>query len=92
MENEFKMFPDIKHQGIEELFNEIITHKEHLHKSGFIDVKRKEQLTKKIFDLVHNKLELSFWNEKRKSELSDKIGLISKRENDPYTFVNNIIK
>lgn len=81
-----------QNQGIEELFNEIITHKEHLHKSGFIDVKRKEQLTKKIFDLVHNKLELSFWNEKRKSELSDKIGLISKRENDPYTFVNNIIK
>lgn len=81
-----------QNQGIEELFNEIITHKDHLHKSGFIDVKRKEQLTKKIFDLVHNKLELSFWNEKRKSELSDKIGLISKREKDPYTFVNNIIK
>lgn len=81
-----------QNKGIDELFNEIITHKEHLQKSGYIDVKRKEQLTKKIFDLVNNKLELSFWNEKRKSELSDKIGLISKRESDPYTFVNNIIR
>ncbi|HMS65335.1 MAG TPA: methylmalonyl Co-A mutase-associated GTPase MeaB [Ignavibacteria bacterium] len=81
-----------QNKGIEELLNEILTHKEHLQNSGYIIIKRKNQLIKKIYDLVNNKLELNFWNDKRKYDLSEKILSISNRESDPYTFAENIIK
>ena len=73
------------------MLNEIIKHKDHLDETGFIKIKRKEQLTKKILDLVNNKLEVKFWNDKRRKELSEEIESISERKTDPYTFAENII-
>ena len=80
-----------QNKGTEELLNEIIKHKDHLDETGFIKIKRKEQLTKKILDLVNNKLEVKFWNDKRRKELSKEIESISERKTDPYTFAENII-
>ncbi|MBK7158717.1 MAG: methylmalonyl Co-A mutase-associated GTPase MeaB [Ignavibacteria bacterium] len=78
-----------QNKGTEELLNEIIKHKDHLDETGFIKIKRKEQLTKKILDLVNNKLEVKFWNDKRRKELSEEIESISERKTDPYTFAEN---
>jgi len=78
--------------GTEDLFAEIIKHKEHLEKSGFLKIKRTEQLSKKIIDMVNNKLETDFWNVKRREELSNRIESIFQKENDPYTFAERIIK
>ena len=80
-----------QNKGTEELLSEIIKHKDHLDETGFIKIKRKEQLTKKILDLVNNKLEVKFWNDKRRKELSEEIESISERKTDPYTFAENII-
>jgi LAO/AO transport system kinase len=80
-----------QNKGTEELLNEIIKHKDHLDETGFIKIKRKEQLTKKILDLVNNKLEVKFWNDKRRKELNDEIEFISDRKTDPYTFAEKII-
>lgn len=80
-----------QNKGTEELLNEIIKHKDHLDETGFIKIKRKEQLTKKILDLVNNKLEVKFWNDKRRKELSEEIESISERRTDPYTFAEKII-
>ena len=80
-----------QNKGTEELLNEIIKHKDHLDETGFIKIKRKEQLTKKILDLVNNKLEVKFWNDKRRKELNEEIEFISDRKTDPYTFAEKII-
>ncbi len=80
-----------QNKGTEELMDEILKHKEHLEETGFIKIKRKEQLTKKILDLVNNKLEIKFWNDKRRKELNEEIELITDRKTDLYTFVEKII-
>jgi len=81
----------IKNEGIEELLNEIIKHKNHLEDSGFLAEKRKNNLTKKILELVNNRLEVTFWDEKKKKFLEDNLSKIYRREDDPYSFVERII-
>lgn len=80
-----------RNEGIEELFAEILRHKEHLLESGYLGEKRKNQLNKKIKDLVNSRLEVNFWNNERKKELSDKIDMILNRKNDPYSFAEDIL-
>ncbi|MBL8007774.1 MAG: methylmalonyl Co-A mutase-associated GTPase MeaB [Ignavibacteria bacterium] len=80
-----------RNEGIEELFAEILRHKEHLLESGYLSEKRKNQLNKKIRDLVNSRLEVNFWNNERRKELSDKIDMILNRKNDPYTFAEEIL-
>lgn len=80
-----------QNKGTEELMDEILKHKEHLEETGFIKIKRKEHLTKKILDLVNNKLEIKFWNDKRRKELNEVIEFITDRKTDPYTFAEKII-
>ncbi|MEO6694897.1 MAG: methylmalonyl Co-A mutase-associated GTPase MeaB [Ignavibacteria bacterium] len=81
-----------QNQGTPELLNEIIKHKDHLKSSGYLQVKRKDQLNKKITDLVNNKLEVNFWDDTRRKDLTEKIQDIFERRSDPYTFVENIIQ
>ncbi len=79
-------------KGIEELLNEIIKHKQHLKESGFLEVKRKEHLLKKIMDLVNNKLKVNFWDDLNKNNLNQRLDLIMKRQDDPYSFVESIVQ
>jgi len=80
-----------KGTGIEELLEEIRKHKIHLKESGFLDRKRKYNLTKKIYELVNNKLHIQFWNEKNKKVLNDNLSSIYERKDDPYSFVDSIL-
>jgi len=80
-----------QNKGTIELLDEIIKHKDHLARSGYLQIKRKDQLYKKIIDLVNNKLEVNFWDEGRRKNLSEKIEAIFERRSDPYTFVENLI-
>ena len=77
--------------GIEELLEEIKKHKTHLEESGFLDKKRKYNLTKKIFELVNNKLHIQFWNEKNRKVLNDNLSSIYERKDDPYSFVDRLL-
>ncbi len=79
-------------QGIEELFEEIIRHMNHLKQSGYLDVKRKEHLNKKIIELVNNKLEVSFWDSKKLKELNDRLDIILEKKDDPFTYVENLLR
>ena len=81
----------IKNEGIEELLNEITKHKNHLEDSGFLAEKRKNNLTKKILELVNSKLEVTFWDEKKKKFLEDNLSKIYGRKDDPYSFVERLI-
>ena len=81
----------IKNEGIEELLNEIIKHKNHLEDSGFLAEKRKNNLTKKILELVNSRLEVTFWDEKKRKFLEDNLSKIYGRKDDPYSFVERLI-
>lgn len=81
----------IKNEGIEDLLNEILKHKKHLESSGFLAEKRKNNLTKKILELVNSRLEVTFWDEKKKKFLEDNLSKIYGRIDDPYSFVESII-
>jgi len=80
-----------QNKGTVELLIEILKHKEHLARSGYLEIKRKDHLNKKIIDLVNNKLEVNFWDDSRRKNLSEKIEAIFERRSDPYTFVENLI-
>lgn len=78
-------------EGIDVLFEQIIKHKNHLEQSGYLNVKRKEHLNKKIIELVNNKLEVKFWDSKRLKELNDRLDSILEKKDDPYTYVENLL-
>jgi LAO/AO transport system kinase len=82
----------IKNEGIEELLNGIMKHKNHLESTSFLAEKRKNNLTKKILELVNSKLEVSFWDENKRKFLKDSLSKIYGREDDPYSFVEKIVE
>ena len=79
-------------KGIEELLEEIIRHRDHLVESGFLKIKRIENLRNKIFELVNNRLHVKFWDNSRKEILDKKIKEMYERQLDPYTFVREILE
>ena len=79
-----------QNKGTEELFSEILKHKDHLEKSGFLKIKRKEQLSKKIKELVNTRLEVSFWDNEKLNILNESLEKINMKESDPYSFVEKI--
>ncbi|MCB0726372.1 MAG: methylmalonyl Co-A mutase-associated GTPase MeaB [Ignavibacteriae bacterium] len=79
-----------QNKGTEELFNEIMKHKDHLEKTGYLKLKRKDNLNKKIKGLIHNKLEVEFWDRKKLEFLDGKIDDILIKKEDPYSFVEEI--
>lgn len=81
-----------QNKGTEELYNEIIKHKDHLEKTGFLKLKRKDNLNKKIRGIINNKLEINFWDKKKQEYLNSKIDDILIKKNDPYSFVEEIIR
>lgn len=79
-----------QNKGTEELYNEIIKHKDHLEKTGYLKLKRKDNLTKKIREIVNNKLEVNFWDKDKLELLNKKIDDILVKKEDPYSFVEEI--
>ncbi len=78
--------------GTEELFSEIIKHKNHLEESGFLNIKRKEHLNKKILEMAGNKLKVNFWDEIKLRNLNENLDSIMQKKEDPYTYVENLMK
>ncbi|MEP7146729.1 MAG: hypothetical protein ABI792_06945, partial [bacterium] len=64
----------------------------HLTESGYLNIKRKEQLNKKIVELVNSKLKINFWNESKIKSLNERIDHMLLKEEDPYTYVEAILK
>jgi len=81
-----------KNQGIDELLEAILKHKEYLQSNGKFEEKRKENLLKQIGELVNGRLEHKFWTKEKKELLESEIGNISGRELTPYDFVDELFK
>ncbi len=90
---EIKVFKTVgtTNKGIEELFSEILVHKAHLEESGYLKKKRKQNLLKKIHELIYNRLENKFWTEKRKTNLEENLESIYLKKKDPYSFIETLL-
>ncbi|MEO8210078.1 MAG: methylmalonyl Co-A mutase-associated GTPase MeaB [bacterium] len=78
--------------GVPALLDEILKHKKHLEETGFLKIKRKENLNKKILELVNNKLEVKFWNDSKRQDLKERLEKIIQKTDDPYSFVEEIMQ
>ncbi len=78
-------------EGTDELLKEITRHREHLNRTGFFEIKRKEHIKKKIIELVNGKLQIHFWTEAKKKILEEHIMKIYEKTENPYTFSRKII-
>ena len=74
-----------QNKGLEELLTEIEKHKAHLEESGWIKRKRIANLTKKIYELVHNRLDHTFWDDKKRKTLAELVEKIAREINIPFT-------
>ncbi|HRE42223.1 MAG TPA: methylmalonyl Co-A mutase-associated GTPase MeaB [Ignavibacteria bacterium] len=81
----------IQNKGIEELFSEIKKHNSHMTENGFLNKRRKDNLRKKIYELVNDKLRISFWDENHKKSLEQNLDSITSRNKDIYSFVKEIL-
>ncbi len=79
-------------KGIEELLAEIEKHKKHLEESGWLKKKRIANLTKKIYELVHNKLDYTFWNDEKRKTLAENLEELYEKKQDPYSYVDTLMK
>jgi LAO/AO transport system kinase len=79
-------------KGLEELLAEIAKHKKHLEESGWLKKKRISNLTKKIYELVHNRLDYTFWNDEKRKTLADNLDELYEKKQDPYTYVDSLMK
>lgn len=79
-------------KGIEELLAEIEKHKKHLEESGWLKKKRIANLTKKIYELVHNKLDYTFWNDEKRKTLAENLDELYEKKQDPYSYVDTLMK
>jgi LAO/AO transport system kinase len=80
----------VKNTGIEELIEEIFSHKIHLNSTGYLDKKRKEHLSNEIIDIVNINLQKTFWDKENYDILSKNIEKIYSKGLDPYTFINSL--
>lgn len=78
--------------GIDILFEQIIKHKAHLEQSGYLKAKRKDQLNKKIIELVNNKMEVKFWDTQKLKSLNERLDTILEKKEDPYTYVESLLR
>lgn len=79
-------------KGIEELLAEIEKHKKHLEESGWLKKKRIANLTKKIYELVHNRLDYTFWNDEKRKTLAENLDELYEKKQDPYSYVDTLMK
>lgn len=80
-----------QNKGLEELLVEIEKHKAHLEDSGYLKKKRIGNLTKKIYELVHNKLDYTFWDDKKKKDLEASLEELYEKKKDPYSYVDSLM-
>lgn len=79
-----------QNKGVDSLYEEIVRHREHLIKSGYLEIKRRHHLQNKIMELVNESLKISFWNESKRKELDENLSAIILKQKDPYSFVDEI--
>jgi len=78
--------------GVEEVLNEISSHKKHLNDSDSFNQRRKNNKRIRIKEIVETNLSIDIWNDKRINLLNEKISDVSSTSVSPYFTAETIIE
>ena len=80
-----------ENKGVNEIYNELINHKNFLHSSGNLERRRKINADLRIRDIIETRLSREFWNEERTKILIKKTEEVIKSNLSPYEIAEKII-
>ena len=81
-----------KQKGVLELFNGIELYLKIIDKEGLLDIRRLERYRKRVFDIIQNSLETSFWSRGKQKQLIDLTKNIDKTSIDPHTVAKQLLQ
>ena len=81
-----------KQEGVLELFNGIELYLKMIDKEGLLDIRRLERYRKRVFDIIQNSLETSFWSRGKQKQLIDLTKNIDKTSIDPHTVAKQLLQ
>ena len=81
-----------KQKGVLELFNGIELYLKMIDKEGLLDIRRLERYRKRVFDIIQNSLETSFWSRGKQKQLIDLTKNIDKTSIDPHTVAKQLLQ
>ena len=81
-----------KQKGVLELFNGIELYLKMIDKEGLLDIRRLERYRKRVFDIIQNSLETSFWSRGKQKQLIDLTKNIDETSIDPHTVAKQLLQ
>ncbi len=80
-----------KQKGVLELFNGIESYLKVIDKEGLLDIRRLERYRKRVFDIIQNSLETSFWSRGKQKQLIDLTKNIDETSIDPHKVAKQLL-
>ena len=82
----------IKQEGVLELFNGIELFLRMIDEEGLLESKKLERYRKRVFDIIQNSLENSFWSSGKQKQLIELTKNIDGTSIDPHTVAKQLLK
>ncbi len=77
-------------KGIGDIAKEINSHREFLERSGLLQKKRQSRLIERTRELIHERLQVGFWNDHREAVFKRKIEKVLSRQMAPYDVADEL--
>ena len=84
--------PAIKQEGVVELFNGIELFLKMIDKEGLLESRKLERYRKRVFDIIQNSLETSFWSSGKQKQLIELTKHIDGISIDPHTVAKQLLQ
>ena len=81
-----------KQEGVLELFNGIELYLRMIDKEGLLESRKLERYRKRVFDIIQNSLETSFWSSGKQKQLIDLTKNIDGTSIDPHTVAKQLLQ
>ena len=82
----------IKQEGVLELFNGIELFLKMIDKEGLLESRKLERYRKRVFDIIQNSLETSFWSRSKHKQLIELTKTIDETSVDPLTIAKQLLQ
>ena len=82
----------IKHEGVLELYNGIELFLRMIDEEGLLESRKLERYRKRVFDIIQNSLETSFWSSGKQKQLIQLTKNIDGTGIDPYTVAKQLLQ
>ncbi len=81
-----------QNQGVKEVLDEILKHKNYLEESGALTERRIRNNKIRVKNIVENELRIEMWNDTRENYLSSEAPKVVERALSPFTLAENLIE